>query len=288
MAALQPGTERMTSPGASVVPAGPLAGHGVLVLGRDGPLAAAIAEACARAGAWVMVQLALGDLRSRQRLGFLGLSGLAIRIAATPLGPSDDCTAAIEEASAWQHGPDILVTTSALAAKPSPVLRLDAEGPSWHQTWESVIAANLLQPLAAVHDATAALLAAAPGPGQAPALTRIVCVAPPLPIAGQRDHDASLAQQSTRLLVEGLARQFAPYQVRVNGILPGLLGPSREAGAEALSPPRLADLIETIPEGRLATPADIAQAVVWLASDAAQYLTGVMLRVDGGLNIGSA
>jgi glucose 1-dehydrogenase len=80
--------------------------------------------------------------------------------------------------------------------------------------------------------------------------------------------------------VESLALDLAPYGIRVNAIAPGATvdGP---AGAA----PRYAALAERIPLGRLGRPEDIGQAAVWLASDAASYITGQTLTVDGGLTL---
>ena len=80
-------------------------------------------------------------------------------------------------------------------------------------------------------------------------------------------------------LTKGLARECAASGVTVNAIAPGLAetGMTREG-----LPPVLESALRRIPMGRLAQPTDIANAVLFLASQQASYITGAMLPVDGG------
>lgn len=79
--------------------------------------------------------------------------------------------------------------------------------------------------------------------------------------------------------VEGLTRvaalELAPYGVRVNAVAPGV---TRTGMTSAVSD----DLLADVPLRRIAEPAEIASAVLWLCSDAASYVTGSVLVVDGG------
>jgi glucose 1-dehydrogenase len=77
---------------------------------------------------------------------------------------------------------------------------------------------------------------------------------------------------------ETMALEFAPYGIRVNCVAPGAI--ARETNTE-----RDNKLGKKIPLGRMGTPADIGNAVAWLCSDEASYITGTTLRVDGGLII---
>ncbi len=78
----------------------------------------------------------------------------------------------------------------------------------------------------------------------------------------------------------GLAREVAAEGVRVNAVAPGLI--DTEIHARAGQPQRLTTLQSSIPMGRAGTADEVAQAIVWLLSDAASYVTGSILAVAGG------
>lgn len=79
-------------------------------------------------------------------------------------------------------------------------------------------------------------------------------------------------------MTKSLARELAPFGIRVNAIAPGIIETDmvRRLPKEMIEP-----LIQTIPLGRIGKPEDIANAFVFLASDMASYITGVVLSVDG-------
>lgn len=78
----------------------------------------------------------------------------------------------------------------------------------------------------------------------------------------------------------GLAREVAAEGIRVNAVAAGIVDTGLHAGAG--DPERATRLGATIPLGRAATPAEIAEAIVWLASPAASYVTGSIVEVGGG------
>ena len=79
-------------------------------------------------------------------------------------------------------------------------------------------------------------------------------------------------------LTKSLALEFAPYNIRVNAVAPGIIKTDMLSNVsdEVLKP-----LIKSIPLGRIGLPSDIANAFLFLASDMASYITGVILSVDG-------
>ena len=78
----------------------------------------------------------------------------------------------------------------------------------------------------------------------------------------------------------GLAREVAAEGIRVNAVAPGLIETDLHAASGA--PDRLERLAGTIPMRRPGTPGEVAEAVVWLLSPAASYITGAILEVGGG------
>lgn len=79
-------------------------------------------------------------------------------------------------------------------------------------------------------------------------------------------------------MTKSLARELAPFGIRVNAVAPGIIETDmvRSLPKEMIEP-----LIKMIPLGRIGKPEDIANAFVFLASDMASYITGVVLSVDG-------
>ena len=79
-------------------------------------------------------------------------------------------------------------------------------------------------------------------------------------------------------LTKSLARELAEFGIRVNAVAPGITETDMVA---ALPKEMIEPLIKSIPLGRIGTPKDIANAFLFLASDLASYITGVVLSVDG-------
>jgi gluconate 5-dehydrogenase len=87
-------------------------------------------------------------------------------------------------------------------------------------------------------------------------------------------------------LVRHLAVEFAPFGVRVNAIAPGFIETDMNRPIFQKDPARLQRILDRTPLRRLGDPSDVAEAALFLASDAAKFVTGVSLPVDGGNSIG--
>jgi glucose 1-dehydrogenase len=103
-----------------------------------------------------------------------------------------------------------------------------------------------------------------------------------IPWAGHINYAAS--KGGVMLMMKSLAQEVAGDGIRVNSIAPGAIRtPINRAAWE--TPQAEADLLKLIPYGRIGDPADVAQAALWLASDASDYVTGASLFVDGGMSL---
>jgi NAD(P)-dependent dehydrogenase (short-subunit alcohol dehydrogenase family) len=91
---------------------------------------------------------------------------------------------------------------------------------------------------------------------------------------------------ASKAAVIGLTRQMAadcgPRRIRVNAIAPGLIATPATAERVATNPLFQEGLIKATPLGRAGSPADVAGAALYLASDAAEFITGQVIAVDGG------
>ena len=80
------------------------------------------------------------------------------------------------------------------------------------------------------------------------------------------------------------ARELAKYRIRVNAVAPGFIATEI---LKAMPEKVLEGMVARTPLGRMGQPEDVANAYFWLASDAAAFVTGAVISVDGGLVVGT-
>ena len=101
-------------------------------------------------------------------------------------------------------------------------------------------------------------------------------------MVGKYGQPAGIAYPTSKFAVNGftlsLARELAPAGIRVNAVAPGV---TKTDMVKALPEQMVQGLVKTIPLGRIGEPEDIANAFVFLASEMASYISGVVLHVDG-------
>jgi NAD(P)-dependent dehydrogenase (short-subunit alcohol dehydrogenase family) len=99
-----------------------------------------------------------------------------------------------------------------------------------------------------------------------------------------------IAYTASKSAIEGMTRAMAvelsPLGIRVNCIAPGFIRTNMSSKAFDNDPERKRKVLSRTPMGRLGEPVDVAEAAYFLVSDAAAYITGVILPVDGGNSIG--
>jgi glucose 1-dehydrogenase len=101
-----------------------------------------------------------------------------------------------------------------------------------------------------------------------------------IPWAGHANYASS--KGGLMMLMKTLAQELAPQKIRVNSVGPGAI--ETAINKEVWSDPKGAEgMRRLIPYGRIGTTKDVAPAVVWLASDESDYVTGTTLFVDGGM-----
>jgi 3-oxoacyl-[acyl-carrier protein] reductase len=143
--------------------------------------------------------------------------------------------------------------------------------------WDRVLAVNLTGSFLCARRALRAMIRARAG--------RIVLVSSVgafVGLPGQANYAASKAGLVG--LARALAREVGSRAITVNVVAPGLVDTDMTA---AIGEDRLGLLAAQVPLGRVATPAEVAGVVGFLASDAAGYVTGAVVPVDGGLSMGT-
>ena len=86
------------------------------------------------------------------------------------------------------------------------------------------------------------------------------------------------------LMMKSIAQEVAPHPIRVNSIAPGAIRTPINTAAWS-TPEAYNDLMKLVPYKRIGEAVDIGRAAVWLASDHADYVTGISLFVDGGMTL---
>lgn len=236
-----------------------MAARSVLVTGGGAGLGEAIARRCATDGDRVAVL----DVDAES------VARVAADLEATPMVASVTDGPAVGAALDAFGPPDVTVCAAGIVAF-GPLLDLD------ETDWRRVVEVNLTGTFVVARAVAQRLVAAGRG-GAIVVLTSINGRAPGLHAGAYGPTKAGAG-----LLVRQMAQEWAVYGIRVNAVAPGLIDGGMSAPIYA-DPATRAARRERVPLGRLGAVGDVAEAVLWLASDAASYVTGQELVVDGGV-----
>ena len=145
------------------------------------------------------------------------------------------------------------------------------------QTLDTVLAVNVRAPFLMIREAVSRMATDRGGAGGA--IVNISSRAAELGGAGEWIHYAA-SKGALDSLTVGASKELAARGIRVNAVSPGLI--QTDLHARAGLPDRLTRLVGGVPMGRTGSAEEVAEAVLWLASDAASYITGVIVPISGG------
>ena len=240
-----------------------LTGQPALVTGATGGIGAAIAKVLHKAGATVAISGTRAQVLEELRAELGGE-----RVFVLPCNLSD--AAAVEklvpEAEAAMGGLDILVNNAGIT-KDGLAMRMKDDD------WASVIDVNLTASFRLARAAMRGMMKKRWG--------RIVNITSVVGVTGNPGQANYVASKAGVIgLTKSLAQELAARNVTVNAVAPGFIATPM---TDVLNDKQKEMILGRVPAGKLGTPEDIAAAVLYLASDEANYVTGQTLHVNGGM-----
>jgi glucose 1-dehydrogenase len=255
-----------------------LRGQKALVTGANSGIGKAVAVALGKAGADVVVNYVSGREAAETVVGEIGGHGARALAHRADVSDEEQVGAMFERMRREFGTIDILVNNAGLQ-RDAPLKEMTLT------QWNQVLAVNLTGQFLCAREAVREFKRRGVIKEVSCAAGKIVCISSVhevIPWAGHVNYAAS--KGGVMLMMKSIAQEVAPHRIRVNSVAPGAVRtPINRSAWE--SPEAYASLMKLIPYKRIGEPDDIARAVVWLASDYADYLTGVSLVVDGGMTL---
>jgi 3-oxoacyl-[acyl-carrier protein] reductase len=244
---------------ADAVPFASLAGRRALVTGASRGIGAAIARELAAAGAEVVVGYRSGREEAEQLAAELGA-----RAVQADVSSAEDAKRLVEEAGDL----DVLVNNAGLT-RDGLLARMSDDD------WRTVIDTNLSSVFYTCRAVTRPMMRKRGG-----SIVNISSIVGVHGNWGQANYAASKA--GIIGFTKSLARELGSRSIRANVVAPGYV---KTQLTDVLPEEATAAMVQATPLGRVAEPEEIAGAVRFLASDAAAFITGEVLLVDGGLGM---
>jgi 3-oxoacyl-[acyl-carrier protein] reductase len=239
----------------------------VLVTGGSRGIGRACAVAFARAGAAnVVISYAGNEAAAQETLGLIQAAGAKGEALKFDVSDTAACASAVEGIAKTHGRLDVLVNNAGVAVD-GLVMRMKDED------WDKQLDTNLKGAFALIRAASRPMMKQRGG-----AIINLTSIVGESGNGGQAAYSASKAGLIG--LTKSVAKELASSNIRVNAVSPGFIDTDMTAG---INEEMRKKMLEGIPLGRLGSPEDVANAVVFLASDSAAYITGEVLKVNGGM-----
>ena len=272
----------LRTPDAEVAPNHPyfpyLTGQPALVTGANSGIGKAVALGLAKAGADVVVNYVVDPASADavcQEIVAMGRRAIAIQ---GDVSVEADVIAMFAKAVEFFGTLHIVVSNAGLQRDSAfDTMTLDQ--------WNKVISVNLTGQFLCAREAVREFKRRGMDRKVSIAAGKIICMSSvhqQIPWGGHVNYAAS--KGGVMLMMKSIAQELAPQRIRVNAIAPGAIRTPINTAAWD-TPAAYESLMTLVPYNRIGEPDDIAQAAVWLASDAADYVTGTTLFVDGGMTL---
>ena len=255
-----------------------LRGQKALVTGANSGIGKSVAIYLAQEGADVVVNYVFDEVAANSVVNEIkSKGGHAIAIKAD-VSKEDEVQAMFRQMIAEFGTIDILVNNAGLQ-KDAPIDEMTLD------QWNTVINVNLTGQFLCAREAIREFKRRGVVPGISCAAGKIISMSSVhevIPWAGHVNYAAS--KGGVMLMTKSIAQEVAPYRIRVNSVCPGAI--RTPINQSAWEPPEAyEELMKLIPYKRIGEPEDIGRAVVWLASDDADYINGISLFIDGGMTL---
>lgn len=240
-----------------------------LVTGASRGIGAAIAGELAKNGMFVIVNYNGSKERAQEVVGKIRAAGGEAVAAQCDVSDFEACGVFLTELIKKYSRLDVLVNNAGITRDGLLMKMSEAD-------FDAVISTNLKGAFNTIRHASRQFLKQRDG-----RIINISSVSGLLGNAGQTNYAASKA--GVIGLTKSVARELASRQITVNAVAPGFVCTEM---VEAMTDSAKETMTDMIPFGRIGKPEEIAQTVAFLASDAARYITGQVIAVDGGMSIG--
>jgi glucose 1-dehydrogenase len=255
-----------------------LKGQKALGTGANSGIGLGVALALGRAGADVVVNYVSNDETAQRVVEDIKQHDVRAYVHRADVSQEDQVQAMFQRMFDEFGTIDILINNAGLQ-------RDAAFDQMTLEQWNTVMSINLTGQFLCAREAVREFKRRGVVPEVSCAAGKIICISSVHEVIPWATHvNYAASKGGVMLMMKSIAQEVAPYRIRVNSIAPGAIRTPINTAAWQ-TPEAYEALMTLVPYKRIGETDDIGQAAVWLASDAADYVTGISLYIDGGMTL---